>query len=60
MRAELTQRYADQAMNLLREAVKRGFKAGDRYSKDKELEPLRMRPDFQKLLTEIQGTNSGK
>jgi tetratricopeptide (TPR) repeat protein len=53
-RDQLSQRYAEQSLNLLREAVKRGFKELERFKKDKELDPLRMRPDFQRLLTELE------
>ncbi len=51
---QLAQRYADQSINLLREAIKRGFKEVERFKKDKELNSLRMRPDFQELTKELE------
>jgi serine/threonine-protein kinase len=48
-------RYADEAMGVLRRAVARGFKDGAHMRADSDLEPLRMRDDFQKLVAELQG-----
>jgi serine/threonine protein kinase/tetratricopeptide (TPR) repeat protein len=45
--------YADQAMQLLRQAVKRGHKDVNFLRKDPGLESLRRREDFQKLLGEL-------
>ncbi len=45
--------YGDQAMKLLREAVRRGFKDVPHMKKDSDLDPLRQRNDFQQLLTEL-------
>jgi hypothetical protein len=47
-------RYADQAMDALRRAVDNGYKAADRLRNDPELEPLRSRDDFKKLLGEVE------
>jgi hypothetical protein len=46
--------YADRAMDLLRQAVARGFKDVAHMHKDKDLDPLRQRDDFQKLLADLE------
>jgi serine/threonine-protein kinase len=51
-RKELTQSYGDQAMAALRQAVANGYKDMDYLRKDKNLDSLRQRDDFQKLLAE--------
>jgi hypothetical protein len=38
----------------VRQAVERGFKDAGRMQKDPRLEPLRERPEFRKLLTELE------
>ena len=53
-RRELTKRYADQAVTLLREAMTRGYKDLEHLQKDDDLASLRKRPDFQKLLAELE------
>jgi tetratricopeptide (TPR) repeat protein len=45
--------YADRAMELLRVAVKAGFKDASHMARDKDLDPLRGREDFKKLLAEL-------
>jgi serine/threonine protein kinase/tetratricopeptide (TPR) repeat protein len=55
-RKELAQGYADRAMMRLRQAVERGFKDVERMQKDPRLEPLRERPEFRKLLAELEAT----
>jgi serine/threonine protein kinase/Flp pilus assembly protein TadD len=52
-RGELAQQYADQAMNLLREALRRGYKDIAQIKTSAALAALRSRPDFQSLLTEL-------
>jgi hypothetical protein len=42
--------YAEQAVQLLQQAIAKGFKDLSRLSKDTALAPLRDREDFQKLL----------
>ena len=42
-------------MKLLREAVSKGFKDVAYMKKDTDLDPLRQRDDFQKLVGELQG-----
>jgi hypothetical protein len=54
--------YAERAMGLLRQAVAKGYNDAGEIKKDKNLDPLRSRPDFQQLLAEMEHkkTNSGK
>ena len=54
-RKELAQGYADRALAQLRQAVARGFKDADRMKQGPHLEALRARPDFGKLLAELEG-----
>jgi serine/threonine protein kinase/tetratricopeptide (TPR) repeat protein len=51
---ELAQSYADRAVQLLGEAIQRGWKDANRIRKDSALGPLRQRADFQKLLADLQ------
>jgi tetratricopeptide (TPR) repeat protein len=53
-RKELAGKYADRALALLRQAVERGFKNADHMKKDSDLQPLRERPEFKKLLAELE------
>jgi eukaryotic-like serine/threonine-protein kinase len=53
-RTELAKNYADRAITLLRQAVTRGFKDAAHMKKDPDLEPLRAREDFKKLLAELE------
>jgi tetratricopeptide (TPR) repeat protein len=54
-RQAAAQFYADAAMQLLREAVSKGYKDLPNLKKDTDLDPLRQRPDFQQLITELEG-----
>jgi eukaryotic-like serine/threonine-protein kinase len=54
-RNEAVQFYGDAAMKLLREAVSKGFKDVVHMKKDADLNPLRQREDFQKLVAELEG-----
>jgi hypothetical protein len=45
--------YADRAMELLRKAVTAGFKDAARMAKNGDLDALRGRDDFKKLLAEL-------
>jgi len=47
--------YGDEAMKMLRNAVARGWKNAGHMTKDTDLDPLRGRADFQKLLAELLG-----
>jgi tetratricopeptide (TPR) repeat protein len=54
-RTEAAQFFGDAAMKLLREAVSRGYKDVPHMKKDTDLDPLRQREDFQKLIAELEG-----
>jgi hypothetical protein len=53
-RKEAVQFYGDAAMKLLREAVSKGYKDVAHMKKDADLDPLRQREDFQKLIAELE------
>jgi tetratricopeptide (TPR) repeat protein len=53
-RKEAVEFYGDAAMKLLREAVSKGFKDSAHMKKDADLDPLRQRGDFQKLVVELE------
>jgi serine/threonine protein kinase len=53
-RGELVQGYGRRAVTLLREAFARGHKDLKKLKKDDDFAALRMRADFQKLLTELE------
>jgi serine/threonine-protein kinase len=53
-RKELVKTYADQAMDLLREAVAKGYKDAAHAKKDTDLDPIRNREDFKKLIGELE------
>jgi tetratricopeptide (TPR) repeat protein/tRNA A-37 threonylcarbamoyl transferase component Bud32 len=48
-----TQRYADQAMNWLHQAIAKGHKDAKRLQEIPDLAPLRQRPDFEELLNAV-------
>jgi tetratricopeptide (TPR) repeat protein len=50
----LAERYAGRAMGLLGQAVAKGYRDGARLGKEGDLDALRKRDDFQKLLHEVQ------
>jgi serine/threonine protein kinase/tetratricopeptide (TPR) repeat protein len=52
--ADKKQEYADRAMELLRKAVQAGWKDAAHMAKDSDLDPLRDREDFKKLMAELQ------
>ncbi len=52
-RQAAAQSYADRAMNRLREAIRQGFKDAEQLSQNAELDSLRSRDDFKKLLAEV-------
>jgi tetratricopeptide (TPR) repeat protein len=47
--------YSDAAMKALREAVSKGYKDVSNMKTDDDLNPLRQREDFQKLVAELEG-----
>jgi serine/threonine protein kinase/tetratricopeptide (TPR) repeat protein len=53
-RKERSSAYGDRALAALRQAIDRGFKDVAQRTKDANLEPLRSRADFQKLLAEVE------
>jgi hypothetical protein len=53
-RRELATRYAGQAAEFLRAAVTHGFKDTGRLRKAPDLDPLRDRDDFKKLLADVE------
>jgi hypothetical protein len=53
-RSQLAEEYAEQAMDLLREVVQRGFKDAEHMKKDPDLDPLRARDDFKKLMAVLE------
>ena len=54
-RKEAAQLYGDAAMKLLRDAVSKGYKGVAHMKKDTDLDPLRQREDYQKLVAELEG-----
>jgi hypothetical protein len=52
-RRERARRYGDRAVELLREAVAKGYTDVKTTREDKDLDALRQRDDFQKLLAEM-------
>jgi serine/threonine protein kinase/tetratricopeptide (TPR) repeat protein len=53
-RKELVQAYADKAMVALRQAIQNGYKDVAQIKKAPDLDALRSRDDFQKLVTELE------
>ncbi len=53
-RRKHTAAFADRAVLALKDAIEKGFKDVDKLKKDKDLEALRSRDDFQKLITELE------
>jgi serine/threonine-protein kinase len=53
-RKEFAKSYADRAMEMLRQAVAKGYKDLANIKKDADLEPLRSRDDFKTLLSEME------
>jgi hypothetical protein len=53
-RKDAVQFYGDAAMKLLRDAVGKGFKDAAHMKKDTDLDPLREREDFKKLVAELE------
>ena len=53
-RKESAQFYTDAAMKLLRDAVSKGYKDVAHMKQDTDLDALRQREDFQKLIAELE------
>jgi serine/threonine protein kinase/tetratricopeptide (TPR) repeat protein len=56
-RGRLGARYADRAMDYLRQAVAKGFRHPHKIKEDRDLGPLRAREDFRKLLADLEANN---
>ena len=52
--------YADRAMELLHKAIKVGYKNADHMKNDSDLDPLREREGFKKLMAELEKTDNNK
>ncbi len=59
-RKEAAQVYGDAAMRLLRDAVSKGWKDLGHMQQDTDLDPLRQREDFQKLIARLGTPNRAK
>jgi serine/threonine-protein kinase len=60
-RKELAQSYGDRAVQALRQALAKGYKDAAHIQKDTDLDSLRGRDDFRKLLAELEkGAGKGK
>jgi serine/threonine-protein kinase len=57
---KLGQRYADRAMELLRQAVAKGYKDAAHMQKDPDLAALRQRDDFKKLVADLEAATKPK
>jgi tetratricopeptide (TPR) repeat protein len=53
-RKELARSYGERAVEALRQAVAKGYKDATHMKKDKDLDSLRQRDDFRKLLAELE------
>jgi hypothetical protein len=53
-RAETARSYADQALAQLKAAAAKGFTNAEHMKKDPDLDPLRSRTEFQKLVAEVE------
>jgi tetratricopeptide (TPR) repeat protein len=51
---KLKERYATRAMELLQQAIQKGYQDLAHMKKDTDLDPLRQREDFQKLIRELE------
>ena len=54
-RQALATAYGDRALSAVRQAIDKGAKEVSQILTDSSLDPLRSRPDFQKLLSELEG-----
>jgi serine/threonine-protein kinase len=52
-RQQLAKSYSDSALAALRQAVAKAFKDADHINKNKDLDPLRTREDFRRLVDEV-------
>ena len=54
-RKEAAQFYGEQAMKLLRDAVSKGWKNVAHMKTDTDLDPLRQRDDFKRVVEDLEG-----
>jgi hypothetical protein len=59
-RKELSLVYADRALGTLSVAIKNGYQDVANMKQDGDLDPLRKREDFKKLLAALEATKKGK
>jgi tetratricopeptide (TPR) repeat protein len=59
-RKERAQTYADRALATLRQAVQNGYQDADRMKKDTDLDSLRLYPEFQKIMRELEFRNESQ
>ena len=52
-RKDLAKSYGDRAVESLRQAIAKGYKDAGQIKKDKDLDPLRQRDDFRKVVAEL-------
>jgi hypothetical protein len=57
-RGQLAEKYAARAVALLRRAATAGYKDAGHMKKDSDLDPLRSRDDFKKLIADLEGKSS--
>jgi hypothetical protein len=56
--AELAERYAATAVELLRQAMQRGYNDVANLQQNQDLDPLRPRADFRSLLSELEANTN--
>jgi hypothetical protein len=54
-RKQCAQTYADHAMATLQQAVQNGYQDVEHMKKDNDLNPLRSRSDFKRVVAELEG-----
>ena len=59
-RTGLKARYADRAIDLLHKAIAKGYRNPRIIKEDRDLDPLRARQDFQKLLADLEASSASK
>jgi hypothetical protein len=58
-RRELAEKHATRAVELLREAIAKGYEDASDLKQNQDLDPLRQRDDFKKLLAELEAKTKG-
>ena len=57
-RQRATEFYADRALALLHEAIGKGFRNASHIKSDPDLEPIRRRAEFGRLITQLEGSKA--